>query len=136
MGMTYEIQDSGERKKYESGAQRDKTSGKGRFDLMPPAVLRALAIHFQKGAEKYKERNWEKGMPASRFFDSAVRHVFEFLDGLEDENHLISAIWNLCCLYETLWRIQIEKLPTELNDLPHKNTVPNPYEAKEVKKSG
>jgi hypothetical protein len=116
--MSYEIKDSGERRRFETGAQRDIQAGKGRFDLIPPRTLRALAIHYEKGCQKYGDRNWEKGIPAHSFFDSAVRHVYEFLEGKGEENHLISAIWNLFCLYETILRIQEGELPGELYDLP------------------
>ena len=62
-------------------------------------MLKDLAIHFQKGAEKYGERNCEKGIPLWSFRDSAMRHTCQFLLGEEDEPHHISAIWN-CWLAE------------------------------------
>jgi len=122
----YEIKDSGKRKKFESGARRDLQTNKGRFDLLPPQTIKALAIHFEKGAEKYGDRNWEKGLPVSRFMSSAVRHVFQFIQGLDDENHLISAIWNLICAYETVLRLQEGTLPEKLYDLPKKIKLPVP----------
>jgi len=122
----YAIEDSGERKVYETGANRDISTGKGRFDLLPPQTIKALARHYQKGCEKYGERNWEKGIPIARFIDSALRHTFQFLDGKDDENHLISAIWNLVGAYETVLRIQEGRLPEELYDLPRKAKLPIP----------
>lgn len=92
------ILDSGERRTFESGAVRDMSEGKGRYDLLPMCVLMRLAKHYEKGAIKYKERNWEKGIPAHSFADSAFRHLVKYLDGWTDEDHLISAIWNLCGL--------------------------------------
>lgn len=114
----YEIKDSGKRQKFKTGAQRDTQEGKGRFDLLPPRAITALAIHFEKGAKKYQPRNWEKGIYLSRFLSSALRHTFQFLQGKKDENHLIAAIWNLVCLYETKERIREGLLPKELDDLP------------------
>ena len=114
----YQIKDSGKRELFETGAQRDTRENKGRFDLLPPRAITALAIHFEKGAKKYQPRNWEKGIPLSRFLDSALRHTFKFLQGETDENHLIAAIWNLVCLYETKERIKEGILPEELDDLP------------------
>ena len=114
----YQIKDSGKRELFETGAQRDTRANKGRFDLLPPRAITALAIHFEKGAKKYQPRNWEKGIPLSRFLDSALRHTFKFLQGETDENHLIAAIWNLVCLYETKERIKEGILPEELDDLP------------------
>lgn len=57
-------------------------------------MLGDLAIHFQKGAEKYGERNCEKGIPLWSFLDSGFRHTMQFLQGMTDEPHHISAIWN------------------------------------------
>ena len=92
------IKDSGERTEFASGAVRDMHKGKGRFDLMPMCVLMRLAKHYENGCEKYGERNWEKGIPAHSFADSAFRHFTEYMDGMKDEDHLIAAIWNLCGL--------------------------------------
>ena len=89
------ILDSGERTEFASGAVRDMHEGKGRFDLLPMCVLMRLARHYEEGAKKYKPRNWEKGIPASSFADSALRHIVKYLDGWNDEDHLIAAIWNL-----------------------------------------
>ena len=92
------IKDSGDRTEFDSGAVRDLGEGKGRFDLLPMCVLLRLARHFEAGAVKYGERNWEKGIPAHSFLDSAFRHLVKYADGWNDEDHLIAAIWNLMCL--------------------------------------
>lgn len=96
--MNRPIKDSGDRTAFESGAVRDLGEGKGRFDLLPMCVLLRLARHFEAGAVKYGERNWEKGIPAHSFLDSAFRHLVKYADGWTDEDHLIAAIWNLMCL--------------------------------------
>lgn len=106
------IKDSGERTQFDSGAVRDMHEGKGRFDLLPMCVLTRLAQHYEKGALKYSDRNWEKGIPAHSFADSAFRHLVKYMDGQNDEDHLIAAIWNLCGLAWTE-----EKRPT-LMDIP------------------
>lgn len=124
MPKDYTVKDSGEHREFPTGAKRDKKSGKGRFDLLPPATIHALAVHFQKGAEKYEGRNWEKGIAVSEYIDSGLRHTFQFLDGKNDENHLIAAIWNLVCVYETILRIQQGILPENLYDLPIKVELP------------
>ena len=106
------IKDSGERTKFPSGAVRDMHEGKGRFDLLPMCVLMRLARHYENGAKKYSDRNWEKGIPAHSFADSAFRHLVKYLDGYTDEDHLIAAIWNLCGLAWTE-----EKRP-DMMDIP------------------
>lgn len=106
------IKDSGERTAFDSGAVRDMHEGKGRFDLMPMCVLLRLAKHFEAGCLKYGARNWEKGIPCHSFADSAFRHLVKYMDGYADEDHLIAAIWNLCCLAWT------EEKKPELMDIP------------------
>lgn len=61
-------------------------------------ILRRLAVHFEKGADKYGENNWKKGIPTNSFYDSGLRHLTQYLSGETDEPHDISAIWNFCCL--------------------------------------
>ena len=58
------------------------------------SMIRDLAIHFQKGAEKYGEHNCEKGIPLWSFHDSGLRHLTQWLLGENDENHFIAAVWN------------------------------------------
>ena len=112
------IKDSGTRRTFDTGGQRDAEMGKGRFDLLPPYAIRRLAQHFEEGAQKYDDRNWELGIPLSSFLDSALRHIFKFMEGLNDEPHLVAAAWNLLCLIETEYRIGIQRLPEGLDDLP------------------
>ena len=89
------IQDSGTRREFESGAVRDMAEGKGRCDLLPMCALLRLARHYEQGAKKYADRNWEKGIPVSVMIDSALRHVFKYMDGWTDEDHLCAAAWNI-----------------------------------------
>ena len=70
-----------------------------------------LSKHFEEGATKYGERNWEQGIPVHSFIDSALRHYLKFLRGDEDENHKISFVWNIVCC---LWTL---KHKPEMNDL-------------------
>ena len=93
--MNYDMKDSGERENFESGAVRDRRDGKGRFDLIPPFALKRLALVYEKGAKKYADRNWEKGIPASRCLDSALRHLNQYLAGHKDEDHLAQCAFNV-----------------------------------------
>jgi len=61
----------------------------------------------------------EKGQPLSRYFDSAIRHMYGFLAGLNDEDHLAAARWNIACIIHTEEMIERGILPEELNDLPN-----------------
>lgn len=166
------IKDSGERRKFESGAVRDIQEGKGRCDLLPlvevymilqdrdrayqfgqGAVLMNLAEaelsiqkerrssetirliadaagafiisigrnkydaileiakHFEEGATKYGERNWEKGIPWHCYFDSGIRHYPKHMAGHKDERHDRAFLWNMICL---MWTIRNRP---DLNDM-------------------
>ena len=67
------------------------------------SMIRDLAIHFQKGAEKYGEHNCEKGIPLWSFHDSGLRHLTQWLLGEHDENHFIAAVWNFVM---AIWTIK------------------------------
>lgn len=61
------------------------------------SMLKELAIHYQKGAVKYGENNWRKGIPQWSFEDSGFRHLCQYINGETDEPHHISSIWNMMC---------------------------------------
>lgn len=107
-----EIKDSGNRRAFDSGAVRDMSEGKGRMDLLPWAAIMEVAKHCENGAKKYGEHNVDKGMPTHSFCDSAARHLAKYLDGWDDEPHLLAAAWNL------LWAIQMEIKHPEMVDTP------------------
>lgn len=110
--------DSGTRQSFDSGAVRDIQIGKGRFDLISPIAIRRLAGVYERGAVKYGDRNWEKGIPCSRLMDSALRHMFQFIEGLRDEDHLAQAAWNIIAIIHTEELVKRGLLPQELYNLP------------------
>jgi len=118
---SFELKDSGERHTFPTGAVREAAQGiegKGAYYLLPQHPLRRVAEIYRKGALKYQKRNWERGLPLSSFVDSGFRHFQQFLEGMEDEDHLHQAIWNLMGLSHTMEMIRRGLLPEELNDLP------------------
>lgn len=65
-----------------------------------------VAKHFEEGAKKYGENNWQKGIPTWCYIDSAVRHYLKWLRGDKDEPHDRAFVWNiLCCI----WTIKHEE---------------------------
>lgn len=112
------VLDSGERQSFETGSVRDTRKGKGRFDLLPCYALIRLAQHYENGAVKYGDRNWERGQPLSRYLDSAMRHLVKYLGGSREEDHLAAVAWNALGYIETEKWIADGILPAELNDMP------------------
>ena len=59
-----------------------------------------VAKHFEDGAEKYGESNWQHGIPVKYYIDSAVRHYLKYRRGDKDEPHDRAFVWNiLCCMW-------------------------------------
>ena len=107
------IKDSGTRRQFDTGAVRDMAEGKGRCDLLPACAILRVARHFEAGAVKYDDRNWERGIPVGSFVDSAIRHLMKYLDGQTDEDHLCAAGWNvLCAMWTEEKRPDLINIPT------------------------
>lgn len=54
-----------------------------RYDLIPTGPLRALAVHFGKGARKYDDGQWRKGYPWSLTTSALMRHLEAWREGLD-----------------------------------------------------
>lgn len=79
-----------------------------------------VSKHFEEGAKKYGEYNWQKGIPTHCYIDSAVRHYLKYLRGDTDEPHDRAFVWNiLCCIWTC-------KHKPELNDYdPDRDKIVN-----------
>lgn len=87
-----------DKQQFNTGAQRDSQADKPRYDLISPFAEERIAWIYAKGAERYGERNWEKGMGYSRYLSSAERHLRQFKQGDIDEDHLGQCVWNLMAI--------------------------------------
>lgn len=104
------IKDSGDRTEFETGAKRDMHAGKGRMDLLPWHGIMEVSKHCEEGAMKYGEHNVDKGIPLHSLLDSASRHLAKYMVGMDDEDHLRAACWNL------LWALNQRTTHPELDD--------------------
>ena len=87
------------------------------YDKYLADVLLEVSKHFEEGAKKYGEYNWQKGIPTHCYIDSAVRHFLKFIRGDKDEPHDRAFVWNiLCCMWTC-------KNKPELNDYPRKESM-------------
>lgn len=87
----------GERK-FQSGAERNDATNKGRYDLIPPCVIKALANRLELGAREHGEFNFMLGIPNKSLFDSAFRHLMQAREDQQDEDHLGAALTNIAFL--------------------------------------
>ena len=60
-------------------------------------MLLDVAQHFEAGAEKYGEHNWQKGLPVKSYMDSAIRHYLKWVRDDDDEPHDRAVCWNIIC---------------------------------------
>ena len=107
-----EIKDSGERTVFPTGSVRDMHEGKGDMVSIPWESILRLSKHYENGAKKYQRWNFRKGIPVSSFIDSACRHLAKYQCGMDDEDHLSAAAFNV------LGAMLMENTMPEMNDLP------------------
>ena len=71
------------------------------YDCSVETMLLEVAIHFEEGAKKYGDNNWQKGIPTDCYMDSAIRHYLKYKRGDKDEPHDRAFVWNImCCIWE------------------------------------
>lgn len=73
-------------------------------------MLLEVSKHFEDGAVKYGENNWQKGIPVHCYINSGVRHFIKWLRGDDDEPHDRAFCWNIMC---AIWTC---KHKPDLND--------------------
>ncbi len=100
------------------GTKQD--AGKVRLDLIPPEVIFALGDILTFGANKYADRNWEKGMSWGRVYGALMRHLwawwagkratksflFDDIDGETERSHL----WHAACCIAFLLTYEERKI--------------------------
>jgi len=74
-----------------------------RYDLVPVGPLRELATLYGVGAQKYDERNWERGYEFSKSFAALMRHAQQWWEGEDFDpemrvSHMASVAWHAMAL--------------------------------------
>jgi hypothetical protein len=102
----------------------NETDGKkgeklARYDLIPPYPLWLLAEVYGRGAAKYADRNWERGVHAHKLWGAMQRHSNQYwagedIDPQDKQHHLASVAWMAFALLE------LQRTHPELDDRPHK----------------
>ena len=83
------------------------------------AMFLEVSKHFEEGAKKYGEHNWQKGIPSHCYIDSAVRHYLKWLRGDKDEPHDRAFVWNiLCCIWTCIHKPELNdyRKPVQLRE--------------------
>ena len=87
-----------------------------RPDLIPGIMLNRLAHLYGRGARKYGDNNWAKGINLFRIYASLIRHLFQWFVGDTSEDHMTAVIWNATAIIWTENEIAEKRLPEELAD--------------------
>lgn len=92
--------------------------GKLRYDLIDPFAIAELAKVYTKGAAKYADHNWKKGMKWSKMLASMKRHIaaFEMGEDIDPETecaHMAQAAWN------ALGLVTYARIHPEMDDRQH-----------------
>ena len=86
-------------------------TGKPRYDLIPPEALEEWAKVLTFGAQKYADRNWEKGMKWGRVFGAMMRHGWAWWRGEENDPETgLSHLGHLICCASFLLTYQKRKV--------------------------
>lgn len=107
----------------ELGGLRHDT-GKLLAYLLPPEALIELTRIFTKGATKYSDQNWRKGMPWSKVIGPLDRHLMKFKMGQTEDKelrcrHAGMVAWNAL----TLLVYELQELGFDDRILPEKMTI-------------
>jgi len=116
--VVVEMQDSGKREAFETGAVRDSAEGKPRPDLFSAFAMERIGEWMRLGSLKYTENNWMKGMNYSRVVASLYRHLMKYMQRDDTEDNLAAIIVNASFLMHYDAMIERGVLPESLNDLP------------------
>jgi hypothetical protein len=106
-------------KEFNSGAQKE-VIGKLRIDLVPAEMIEGDAEVLTYGATKYADHNWEKGIPFMTSYSAAMRHLMQWLKGVDIDTesglkHIEQARLNLGMIVT-----QLRRGRDDLDDRPSK----------------
>lgn len=83
----------------------------------PETAFLELSKHFEDGAKKYGDNNWQKGIPVSAYMDSGPRHYLKWLRGDDDEPHDRAFMWNIvCCIWTMTHKPELDDFTKKGNE--------------------
>lgn len=98
MSSKFITKDSGKRLEFKGGMKRDIADDKPDYTLVwNPFLLRIVQL-LGRGLVKYGRNNWMKAEgqeELDRFKQSALRHLYQYLNDETDEDHMAAVCFNL-----------------------------------------
>ena len=97
-GGINQMNDSGSKRVFSTGAVRDNADDKPKMELLPLDILMRVSEWYTLGAKKYGDNNWRKGQPQSVCVGCLLRHLTKYCMGMRDEDHLSAIVFNALSL--------------------------------------
>lgn len=97
---------------------REDKSGKPDFTYFAEmyGAMSRIAYRFQLGAVKYARMNWRHCENPQTYKESAMRHLAQYINGQDDEDHLGAAAANVLILLDL--EAQDTKIKVSQDDKP------------------
>lgn len=89
---------SATKKEFKGGMVRGVSDEKPNYLLLWQPMVRRWAEHMTRGAVNYGKKNWMKASgeeELERFKESALRHMYQYLEGDREEDHVAAVFFNL-----------------------------------------
>lgn len=88
---------------HATGATRSNDANEARYDLIPVAPHRRLALRYGVGAVAHGDRNWEKGLPWNDTYNHLIRHLELWKESVlagkpRSDDDLAAAAWGCYAL--------------------------------------
>lgn len=89
-------------REFSTGAKRDSNNTKPFIHTLFGYTRQRFGYHMNKGASKYGNFNFTKGIPTECYLESLDRHLAAYMEGDRSEDHLSAIIFNAqgCMLNE------------------------------------
>jgi hypothetical protein len=89
-------------REFSTGAKRDSNNTKPFIHTLLGYTRLRFGYHMNKGAKKYGNFNFTKGIPTECYLESLDRHLAMYMSGDRSEDHLSAIIFNTqgCMLNE------------------------------------
>lgn len=80
---------------FKTGAKRDSNYNKPYIHNLLGYTRQRFGYHMTKGANKYGDGNWLKGLPTECYLESVDRHLAAYMIGDRSEDHLSAIIFGI-----------------------------------------
>lgn len=85
---------------YSTGGLKEN-AGKPNLALVPYEAIARMAYRLEEGTKKYGTDNWKLGFPIRDAISASLRHLYQYMSGHTDEDHLAAAMVNIA--FVTYW---------------------------------